>query len=152
MKVLTVCLGNICRSPAAAAAIRKAAEEVGMELEVDSAGIGSWNVGQAPHPDIVAAGARAGLQVAGRARKVTQGDFERHDVILAMDKSVLRHLMELAPSKQAQAKVRLFRTYDPESLEEEIPDPWGGPPEGYEATVTMVQSAARGLIQTLSSV
>ncbi len=149
MRILTVCLGNICRSPAAAAAIKEAAHEAGVEVEVDSAGTGSWHIGQPPHPESVAAGARAGLRIDGRARKVTPTDFERYDVILAMDRSNLRDLADLAPSKALRAKLRLFRTYDPDSDEDEIPDPWGGPTEGYEETIRMVRAAARGLVDDL---
>ena len=149
MRILTVCLGNICRSPAAAAAIKEAAHEAGVEVDVDSAGTGSWHIGQPPHPESVAAGARAGLRIDGRARRVTSSDFERYDVILAMDRSNLRDLADLAPSKALRAKLRLFRTYDPDSDEDEIPDPWGGPTEGYEETIRMVRAAAKGLVDDL---
>lgn len=149
MRILTVCLGNICRSPAAAAAIEEAAQKAGVELEVGSAGTGSWHIGQPPHPEAVAAGARAGLRIDGRARRVTPSDFERYDVILAMDRSNLRELADMAPSKALRAKLRLFRTYDPASDEDEIPDPWGGPSEGYEETIVMVRAAAKGLVDDL---
>ncbi len=149
MRILTVCLGNICRSPAAAAAIKEAAHEAGVEVDVDSAGTGSWHIGQPPHPESVAAGARAGLRIDGRARRVTSSDFERYDVILAMDRSNLRDLADMAPSKALRAKLRLFRTYDPDSDEDEIPDPWGGPTEGYEETIRMVRAAAKGLVDDL---
>jgi protein-tyrosine phosphatase len=149
LKILAVCLGNICRSPAAAAAIAEAARDAGVEVEVDSAGTGSWHIGQPPHPESVAAGARAGLRIDGRARRVTAADFERYDVILAMDRSNLRDLADLAPSKALRAKLRLFRTYDPDSDEDEIPDPWGGPTEGYEETIRMARAAARGLVADL---
>lgn len=151
MRVLAVCAGNICRSPAAAAAIGEAADEVGMEIEVDSAGTGSWNLGSAAHPEAVAAGSRVGLVIESRARKVHVADFDRFDIIVAMDKANYRDLMELAPSKEAKAKIRLFRTYDPAATAEEVPDPWGGPPEDYEETVQIVRDSARGLIASLVS-
>jgi len=149
VKVLAVCAGNICRSPAAEAAIREAAAEAGLDIEVDSAGTGSWHIGQPPHPESVAAAARVGLRVDGRARRVTPSDFDRFDVILAMDRSNLRELTAMAPNKSSQAKLRLFRTYDPDSDEDEIPDPWGGPTEGYEETIRIVRAAARGLVEDL---
>lgn len=151
MRILAVCLGNICRSPAAAAAIQEAAQDAGVDVEVDSAGTGSWHIGQPPHPEAVAAGARAGLRIDGRARRVTATDFERYDVILAMDRANLRELADMAPSKALRAKLRLFRTYDPESDEDEIPDPWGGPSEGYEETIRMVRAAAQGLVGELQA-
>jgi protein-tyrosine phosphatase len=146
LRILAVCAGNICRSPAAEAAILEASGEAGLEVEVDSAGTGSWHIGQPPHPESVAAGARAGLLVEGRARKVIAADFDRFDIIVAMDRANLKDLIALAPSKEAQAKLRLFRTYDPEAASAEVPDPWGGPAAGYEETVRIVRAAARGLV------
>jgi len=149
VKILAVCAGNICRSPAAEAAIREAAAEAGVEIETDSAGTGAWHIGQPPHPEGVAAGARAGLIVEGRARKVTQADFDRFDIILAMDRANLRDLHELAPSREAQARTRLFRTYDPAATSDEVPDPWGGPDAGYDETVRIVRAAAAGLVSEI---
>jgi len=146
LKILAVCAGNICRSPAAEAAIREAAAAAGLEVEVDSAGTGAWHIGQPPHPDGVAAGARAGLLIEGRARKVTAVDFDRFDIILAMDRANLRDLLDLAPTREAQARTRLFRTYDPTAESDEVPDPWGGPEAGYDETVLIVRTAARGLV------
>lgn len=152
MRILAVCAGNICRSPAAEAAIRQAAEEAGLEVEVDSAGTGSWHVGEPPHPQSIAAGARHGLEIGGRARKVTPADFDRFDIIVVMDHSNLRDVLSMAPSLESRAKVRLFRTYDPYSEEQEVPDPWGGPDEGYEEVMRIVSAAATGLISSLSTV
>lgn len=149
MKILVVCLGNICRSPAAEAALKDEAAKAGLDIEVDSAGTGSWHMGQPPHPEAVAAGARAGLQIEGKARKVNQADFDRYDMILAMDRSNVNDLIAMAPSKEAQAKIRLFRTFDPDTDETEVPDPWGGPTEGYDETMTIVKAAAAGLIDQL---
>jgi low molecular weight protein-tyrosine phosphatase len=152
VRILAVCAGNICRSPAAQAAILEAADELGITLEVDSAGTGAWHVGDSPFSESVAAGARAGLRIEGKARLVNPTDFDRFDVILAMDRTNLRDLNALAPTKEAMAKVRLFRTYDPDAAEDEIPDPWGGPTEGYEDTIRMVRAAAKGLVRSLVSV
>lgn len=146
-----MCAGNICRSPAAEAAIREAAIEAGLEVDVDSAGTGSWHIGQSPHAESVAAGGRSGLAIDGRARKVTVADFDRFDIIVAMDRANLRDLEALAPSKEALAKVRLFRTYDPETTIDEVPDPWGGPAAGYEETIRIVRAAARGLVAEIVS-
>ena len=151
IRVLTVCLGNICRSPAAAAAIREAAETFDMDIEVDSAGTGTWHIGQPPHDESVAAGKRVGLDVTGRARKVHAGDFDRFDIILAMDRSNMRDLKTMTPSLEYQAKVRLFRTYDPFSEEDEVPDPYGGSSEDYDETIMIVRAAAAGMMETLSS-
>lgn len=149
MKILAVCAGNICRSPAAEAAIREAAIEAGVEVETDSAGTGAWHIGQPPHPESVAAGARAGLVVGGRARKVTQADFNRFDIIVVMDRANLRDLHEMAPSLEAQARTRLFRTYDPAATSDEVPDPWGGPEAGYDETIRIVRAAAAGMVSEM---
>lgn len=149
MRILAVCAGNICRSPAAEAAIREAAAEAGIDVVTDSAGTGTWHIGQPPHPDSVAAGARAGLNIDGRARRVTTADFDRFDIILAMDRANLRDLHELAPTREARARARLFRTYDPGAETDEVPDPWGGPEAGYDETVRIVREAARGLVAEL---
>lgn len=150
MRILAVCAGNICRSPAAESAIREAAATAGLDLEVDSAGTGSWHVGQPPHPESVAAGSRAGLVIDGKARRVNVADFDRFDIIVAMDRSNLKDLMALAPSKEARAKLRLFRTYDPSTMSDEVPDPWGGPTAGYEETIRIVRAAAQGLIDQVT--
>ncbi len=150
MRVLAVCLGNICRSPAAEAAIKAAAAARDLEVEVDSAGTGSWHIGQSPHPESVEAGRRVGLDIRGRARKFNPIDFDRFDMILAMDQSNLADLVAMAPSKEAQAKLRLFRTFDPDTDETKIPDPWGGPTEGYEETIRIVIAAAAGLVDQLA--
>ena len=150
-RILAVCAGNICRSPAAQAAIRDAAERAGIDVEVDSAGTGTWSIGNPPHPQSVAAGARAGLSIDGRARRINSADFDRFDVIVVMDRANLRDVMEMAPSLEQRAKVRLFRTFDPATDDEEVPDPYGGPDEGYDATIAQVTAAAAGLIETLRS-
>lgn len=150
-RILAVCAGNICRSPAAEAAIRAAAAEAGVAVEVDSAGTGAWNLGEPPHPSSVAAGARAGLDISGRARRINRADFGRFDMILVMDRSNLRDVLDLAPKLEDRAKVRLFRTFDPATDTEEVPDPYGGPDEGYDATISQVMAAAAGLVNALRS-
>lgn len=152
VRILAVCAGNICRSPIAEAAIREEAAEHGIDVEVGSAGIGSWNIGEPPNPQAVAAGERVGLDIRGRARKVNVADFDRYDVIVVMDRSNLRDLTSLAPNLEARAKVRLFRTYDRGSERDEIPDPYGRPDQVFDETVEVIRAAARGLIESLVSV
>ncbi|MFB3110037.1 MAG: low molecular weight protein-tyrosine-phosphatase [Acidimicrobiia bacterium] len=151
LKVLVVCAGNICRSPSAEAAINEATLARGIDVQVDSAGTGSWNIGEPPNDQVIAAGNRAGLNIEGRARKVNILDFDRHDVILAMDRSNLRDLMAMTPSLEARAKMRLFRTYDTTSTEEEIPDPYGRPDDIYDEMIKLVRSAAEGFVESLVS-
>lgn len=151
VRILAVCAGNICRSPAARAAIIEAAGERGIDVEVDSAGTGAWHVGAPPHPQMIAAAQRAGLTVGGKARAVNRSDFARYDVIVVMDRANLRDVHALAPSLEDRAKVRLFRTFDPATTLDEVPDPYGGADEGYDHTVEIVRAAAAGLVDTLRS-
>jgi protein-tyrosine phosphatase len=151
VQILAVCAGNICRSPAAAAAIAAAAAEAGVDVAVDSAGTGSWSIGNPPHPQAVAAGERAGLKIEGRARRVNSLDFDRFDVIVVMDRANLRDVLALAPDLEHRAKVRLFRTFDPNTDSDEVPDPYGGPDQGYDATIAQVKAAAAGLVASLRS-
>jgi protein-tyrosine phosphatase len=152
LRVLAVCAGNICRSPAAEAAIREAAQQADVELEVDSAGTGAWNVGDPPNPQAIAAGERAGLAITGRARRVITLDFDRFDIILAMDRSNYRDLVNMTPSLEARAKIRQFRTYAPDSEEDEVPDPYGGPDAGFDEMIRIVRASASGFVDSLVSV
>lgn len=148
---MAVCAGNICRSPAAQAAIEAEASERGLSVRVDSAGTGTWNVGEPPNLQAIEAGKRAGLQLSGRARKVIGADFDRFDVIVVMDKSNLRDVAALAPTLEDRAKVRLFRTYDPDSELDEIPDPYGRSDEVFDETMRQIKASARGLVDALNS-
>lgn len=151
-RILAVCAGNICRSPAAVAAIQEAADRAGVDVVVDSAGTGAWNLGEPPHPQAAAAAARVGLELSGRARRVNSSDFERFDIIVVMDRANLRHVLDMAPDLEDRAKVRLFRTFDPDTDDDQIPDPYGGPDEGYDRTIAQVRASATGLIDSLKSV
>ena len=151
LRVLTVCAGNICRSPAAAAAIRDESATRGIDVEVDSAGTGAWNIGEPPHPQSVAAGKRVGLDITGRARRINSKDFVRFDMIVVMDHSNLRDVLAMKPSLAAQAKIRLFRTYDPASEANEIPDPYGQPDETYDEMISLVKASTVGMLDSLVS-
>ncbi|HEY8339323.1 MAG TPA: low molecular weight protein-tyrosine-phosphatase [Egibacteraceae bacterium] len=151
MRILFVCLGNICRSPAAEAALRDALAEAGLadSVEVDSAGTGDWHIGEPPDPRMVAAAAEAGLTLRGRARLVTREDFETADLILVMDRANLADVRALAPDDAARDKVRLFREFDDGADGDEVPDPYFGGPEGFAEVVDIVRAAARGLVRHL---
>ena len=97
-------------------------------------------------------GEEAGLTITGRARRIHSADFSRFDVILAMDRTNYRDLMAAAPSREDQAKIRLFRTYDPVSEDEVIADPYGGTEEDYRRMVEEVTASARGFVNSLVSV
>jgi protein-tyrosine phosphatase len=149
VRILFVCLGNICRSPTAEAAFREAlaAARLDGEVEVDSAGTGDWHIGDPPDPRMVQAAADAGLQLEGRARLVTAADFDHFDQVVAMDRANHRNLRGLAPDDESRSKIRLLREFedDPDSLE--VPDPYYGGPAGFAQVVDIVRAAARGLVR-----
>lgn len=148
-RVLVVCLGNICRSPTAEAAVREAAADAGVDVEVDSAGTGAWHVGNPPDRRMTAAAAEDGLELAGQARQVTVDDFREFDLVVAMDGSNHADLLRLAPDDDARARVRLFREYAGEAGEG-VPDPYYGGPDGFREVVDIVRRAARGLVDAVA--
>ncbi len=144
--MLAVCLGNICRSPAAEAAIAEAASNAGFDIEVDSAGTGAYHIGEPPDERMRRAAAQAGLSISGRARQFEPADFDRFDLIVVMDRSNLRDVVALAPDEDAIGRVRLFRSFDPTADDLDVPDPYYGGPDGFAQVVGMVRRAAAGLI------
>jgi protein-tyrosine phosphatase len=151
MRVLFVCLGNICRSPTAEAVVRALAalEAPELDVEVDSAGTAGYHIGDAPDPRMRAAAARRGYDLNSlRARVVEPRDFERFDLILAMDRENLATLRKRAP-EHVRERVRLFLEFGPQSERQEVPDPYYGGPNGFEEVLDLVEDAARGLLTYL---
>jgi protein-tyrosine phosphatase len=154
MRILFVCLGNICRSPTAEGVMRHRVRAEGLEdrIEIDSAGTGGWHVGAAPDERATEAAKRREIVLEGAARKFTPDDFERFDLILAMDESNRRELLAQAPDYEARAKVRMLREFDPGSdgsPDLDVPDPYYGGPQGFEHVLDLVDAATRGLIDEL---
>ena len=154
MRILFVCLGNICRSPTAEGVMRHRVRAEGLEdrIEIDSAGTGGWHVGAPPDERATEAAGRRQIVLDGAARKFTPGDFEEFDLILAMDESNRRDLVALAPDEEARAKVRLLREFDPDSDGErdlDVPDPYYGGDQGFEHVLDLVDAATRGLLDEL---
>lgn len=148
-RVLLVCLGNICRSPTAEAAVREAAAEAGLDIEIDSAGTGAWHVGNPPDQRMTAAAAEDGLELTGSARQVTVDDFSDYDLIVAMDAANRDDLLRLAADDGARDRVRLFRDYAGE-VAQDVPDPYYGGPDGFREVVAIVRRAARGLVEAIA--
>ena len=150
MRILFVCLGNICRSPTAEGVLRTLAarEAPELALQVDSAGTAAYHVGEPPDPRARQAAARRGYDLAAlRARIVEPGDFERFDLILAMDRDNLQVLRQRAPPA-AHERLRLFLEFAPEGPED-VPDPYYGGPNGFEEVLDLVEAATRGLLAHL---
>lgn len=149
MRVLTVCLGNICRSPAAEAAIVEAATAAGVDVHVDSAGTGAYHIGEPPDRRMRTAGSAAGLDIDGSARQFEPADFDRYDLIVVMDRSNLRDVLAQAPDERAAGRVRLFRSFDADADDLEVPDPYYGGPDGFRNVIAMVRRAAAGLVDQI---
>jgi protein-tyrosine phosphatase len=149
MRILMVCLGNICRSPTAEAALRAAAEDAGVEVEVDSAGTGSWHVGAPPDERMTTAAGDVGLVLDGAARQVTATDLSDFDLVLAMDRENLRELRRMAAPELPAERVQLFRAFDPEGVDEDVPDPYYGGAEGFDRVVEMVRRTAREIVRRI---
>ena len=151
MKILFVCLGNICRSPTAEGVFRAVAARDAPDLmiEVDSAGTAGYHIGEPPDPRTRQAASRRGYDLAPlRARIVEPGDFEEFDLILAMDRENLNVLHHRAPA-HARDRVRLFLEFAPESPVTEVPDPYYGGPNGFEEVLDLVEQASQGLLAHL---
>ena len=151
MKVLCVCLGNICRSPTAEGVLRALAEREfpGLDLEVDSAGIADYHVGEPPDRRTVAAARRRGYDLSAlRARQVTPEDYQRFDYVLAMDRANLSEL-EARQLSDATAKVALFLSFADGTGYDEVPDPYYGGPAGFERVLDLLDDAMTGLIKQL---
>lgn len=151
MRILFVCLGNICRSPSAEAVLRAIATREAPELgiEVDSAGTAGYHIGEPPDERSQEAARRRGYDMAPlRARIIAPEDFEQFDLILAMDQANLSTLRRRAPAA-VRERVRLFLEFAPDAGADEVPDPYYGGPAGFEQVLDLVESASRGLIAHL---
>lgn len=151
MKVLFVCLGNICRSPTAEGVVRALAarEFAGLSIEVDSAGTAGYHVGEPPDRRTIAAARRRGYDLAGlRARQVIPADFTRFDHVLAMDRANLAQLERRAHGN-ATAQLGLFMEFAA-GEGDEVPDPYYGGIENFERVLDLCEAAARGFLTTLA--
>lgn len=151
IRVLFVCMGNICRSPTAEGVLRHFARESGLadRLIVESAGTHAYHVGESADRRAVAAAERRGVSLSDiRARQISDDDFERFDYIIAMDEDNRRWLLAQAPEEHHH-KVRLFLSFAAVS-ETEVPDPYYGGGAGFERVLDLVELASRGLLETLT--
>lgn len=154
LSVLFVCLGNICRSPAAEAMMRSVAEEhgAGSRWTLDSAGTGGYHIGELPDSRMRAHARHRGLTLDHRCRKVTEDDFDRFDLIIAMDASNEANLLRLAPSVEAEAKVVPMSAFfgGVASRYDYVPDPYYEGAEGFELVLDLLADATVRLYDTLT--
>ena len=149
VRILFVCMGNICRSPLAEGVFRRLVAERGLSesIEIDSAGTGNWHAGQPPDRRMRQTAQRHGLSLdEQRARAVKSSDLYDFDLLLMMDQDNLAAVRRLDRRKAMQDKLRLFRTFDPEPGDGEVPDPYYGGADGFEQVYRIVERTSRNLL------
>ena len=152
MRILFVCLGNICRSPTAEGVMRHKLGQAGLaaDVDVESAGTGGWHIGHAPDERAAAVAKLRGISLESRAQRFETRHFEDFDLILAMDRQNLEDMRSLAPHADAEGRLGLLREYDPAAAEVgelEVPDPYFGGEQGFEDVLDMVERACDGLLE-----
>lgn len=151
IKVLFVCMGNICRSPTAHGVFESQVNKQGLvaDIEVDSAGTHAYHVGEPPDQRASQTATKRGYDLSYiRARRVEMSDFEYFDYILAMDEDNYSILMSMAPNPNKN-KVKLFLEYAPGRNETEVPDPYYGGARGFEHVLNLVEDASQGLLEAI---
>ncbi|AWG83333.1 low molecular weight protein-tyrosine-phosphatase [Vibrio parahaemolyticus] len=147
-KILVVCMGNICRSPTGEAVLRAKAKELGVDVDIDSAGTIGYHTGNTPDTRAMAAGKQRGYSFKGmRARQVSLQDFEDFDLVLAADKANLADLLDICPAEHRH-KVSLFLSHSNSSYDE-IPDPYYGGDDGFELVLDLIEEASVAVLQKL---
>jgi protein-tyrosine phosphatase len=147
MKVLMLCLGNICRSPLAEGILREKARKAGLDWEVDSAGTNGYHVGEAPHPLSQKVARQHGIDISRqRARRFTAADFQRFDKIYALANDVVDEMRRIAGRQFEPSKVDLLMNEVHPGRNEDVPDPWYGPEPGYHKVYAMIEAAANQII------
>ena len=153
VRVLFVCMGNICRSPTAHGVFQHLVEQEGLGaiIETDSAGTHAYHVGEPPDRRAQTTASNRGIHIGDiRARRVNLADYEQFDYILAMDKDNFNILVNQSPD-HALSRINLFLNFAQEHPEMEVPDPYYGGTKGFERVFDMVQAAAEGLLQDIES-
>ncbi|WP_417449881.1 low molecular weight protein-tyrosine-phosphatase [Kordiimonas sp.] len=148
VKVLFVCMGNICRSPMAEGAFRRATEQANLaeQFSIDSAGTIGYHAGSAPDDRAIATAKKRGVNIADqRSRKVTEGDFAAFDYILAMDHDNYSDLMERCPD-EFKARISLFLSHAPDLPLDEMPDPYYGHRDQFDTCYLAAMDASEGLL------
>ena len=147
MKILMVCLGNICRSPIAEGVLRRFVETRGLQWTIDSAGTANYHVDEAPDRRARAAMKRQGMNIDGlRGRQVDPRDFHTFDLLLAMDQDNLDHLLRIAPDAASGEKVKLLLDFAPDAPTREVPDPYYGDDHDFDLVIDLAVTACEQVI------
>ncbi|MDX1680780.1 MAG: low molecular weight protein-tyrosine-phosphatase [Akkermansiaceae bacterium] len=152
-RILFVCMGNICRSPAAEIIFRKLVCEAGLEeaFEIDSAGTIGYHAGNPPDSRMTEALRDRGYEVCGRSRQIVAGDLEQFDRILTMDEDNLADVLSLSEDPEHRAKVQGIIDHLQQLQSENIPDPYYGGQKGFERVIELLEDACQGLLDSLKS-
>ncbi len=152
-KILFVCLGNICRSPAAEGVFKKKIKERDLEnfFEVDSAGTGGWHVGNLADPRMRETALSRGIELTSRSRKIEESDLYQFDHILVMDNDNLEAVKSLIKDHKnpINSKIKLILSYSKSTQYEEVPDPYYGGQNGFDKVIDLLDEAMDGLIDSL---
>jgi protein-tyrosine phosphatase len=152
IKVLFVCLGNICRSPLAEGVFKQHVSEAGLEqkIAVDSAGTSGWHIGDPPDPRSIDIARKRGMLLDSVGRKAVAEDFLHFDYIIAMDQQNLSDMRSLQQSNdEGAAKLHLMRDFDEVGVGEDVPDPYYGGPEGFARVFNMLERSCRNLLEEI---
>jgi protein-tyrosine phosphatase len=145
-RVTFVCTGNICRSPMAEHIFRRHAEDEGLDVEVDSSGLGRWHIGDSADARTVATLRRAGYDSAHRARQFEVAWFDQYDLIIALDQGHRTDLLRMALDDGTRGKVRLLREFDPEARDLDVADPYYSRDAAFEEVREQIEAAVPGLL------
>lgn len=150
-KLLFVCLGNICRSPAAENIMNHLIRERNLadRIVCDSAGTSSYHIGSPPDPRMVATAKKRGMEFTGKARQFTASDLEKFDLILAMDRDNYWDILSLDPHSKYRDKVKMICDFCRYHNVKEVPDPYYGGPEGFNYVIDLLMDACEGLLESL---
>lgn len=152
MKILMVCLGNICRSPIAEGILRKKAAEQGLDIQTDSAGTSSFHVGEQPDRRMIVAAHENGIDITDlRARQFQRSDFDDFDIIFAMDKSNYNNIVAMARNEDDKAKVLMMLNEAHPGQNLEVPDPYFGGDSGFQHVIDLLDQAIDSLIDRLNA-
>ena len=154
VEISFVCLGNICRSPLAQGVFQDLVNQKKLEQKiiVTSAGTGGWHIGDLPDERMRRTAQSKGIQLESRARQFQSADFNRFNLVLAMDHSNLARPEEIAPSNLSPEKLMLFRSFDPEcNGNQDVPDPYYGGAKGFEEVYSMVKRTCPPLLDYIKS-
>ncbi len=150
MKILMVCLGNICRSPLAEGILREKIKD--LDAEVDSAGTASYHVGEAPDPRSIKIGRKYGINISDlRGRQFTEADFDHFDKIYTMDASNYRNVLNRARNDEDKAKVELILNEIEPGSDREVPDPYYGGDQGFEDVYRMLDQATDQIVKKIKN-